>query len=121
MGIDEVRKYYNNKDGRNGKDNHRQSSRSVENSGLAEPKTESITDHEMAPLEIKQEEQEQIISIKGAAPIEVDTVTGPVTIEIENLDRETTAEDVKVNLSMLAWKAIAIYLSFSRLHIQVAN
>ncbi|KAG0272658.1 hypothetical protein BGZ95_011560 [Linnemannia exigua] len=113
MGIDEVRKYYSNKSQSNGdnintirngkgKDNHDNNNRrgsrsSVDNSGtLAAPKAESISDHEMASPEIKREEEEQVISIKGAAPVEVDTANGPVTIEIENLDRGTTAEDVKV-------------------------
>ncbi|KAF9900368.1 hypothetical protein EC991_007442 [Linnemannia zychae] len=111
MGIDEVRKYYNNKSqasgstnnfnnkaNSKGKDNHgntRQGSRSADNGELVAPMAESI-DHEMAMPEIKQEEQEQSISIKGAAPVEVDNMNGAVTIEIENLDPGTTAEDVKV-------------------------
>ena len=62
------------------------------------PKSE---DGDMDVVEIKQEEEEQFISIKGAAPVEVDAVNGPVTIEIENLDRGTTAEDVKVSCFVL--------------------
>lgn len=112
MGIDEVRKYYNknsqsnggssirnhnNIDNGKGKDNHgnnRRGSRSVDNNAPSPPKT---VDEDMDIVEIKQEEEDQFISIKGAAPVEVDAVNGPVTIEIENLDRGTTAEDVKVS------------------------
>lgn len=112
MGIDEVRKYYskksqsngdsnnrnlNNHDNGKGKENHgnnRRGSRSVDNGAQLAPRTE---DEDVDIVEIKQEEEEQFISIKGAAPLEVDAVNGPVTIEIENLDRGTTAEDVKVN------------------------
>ncbi|KAF9548486.1 hypothetical protein EC957_006299 [Mortierella hygrophila] len=111
MGIDDVRKYINKKSQSNGgssnknhnnnhngkgKDihgNNHRGSRSVDNSAPLSSKSE---DGDMDIVEIKQEEEEQFISIKGAAPVEVDVVNGPVTIEIENLDRGTTAEDVKV-------------------------
>ncbi|KAK3805260.1 MAG: hypothetical protein JOS17DRAFT_781414 [Linnemannia elongata] len=111
MVINEVRKYYGkksqsnggsnnrnhtNNDNGKGKDNHghnRRGSRSADNSSTLPSKTEN---EDMDIVEIKQEEEEQFISIKGAAPLEVDSVNGPVTIEIENLDRGTTAEDVKV-------------------------
>ncbi|KAF9156496.1 hypothetical protein BG015_004708 [Linnemannia schmuckeri] len=116
MGIDEVRKHYGKKSQNNGcsttttsssnncngkgKDNlgntRRRSRSAADNSTLLPPKTESVSDDNMDIVEIKQEEEEQIISIKGAAPVEVDTENGPVTIEIDNLDRGTTAEDVKV-------------------------
>ncbi|KAF8942433.1 hypothetical protein BGZ47_006477 [Haplosporangium gracile] len=113
MGIDEVRKYYSkksqsngcttttynsNNDNGKGKDNlgsTRRPRSAADNSTPLPPKTESVLD-DMDIVEIKQEEEEQIISIKGAAPVEVDIVNGPVTIEIDNLDRGTTAEDVKV-------------------------
>ncbi|KAG0372308.1 hypothetical protein BGX24_000430 [Mortierella sp. AD032] len=112
MGIDEVRKYYSNKShsiGGNintnsngkGKDSHNNNRRGSRSSGdnngaLVASKAESISDYEMSSPEIKLEEEEQTISIKGAAPVDVDVMNGPVTIEIENLDSGTTAEDVKV-------------------------
>ncbi|KAG0285209.1 hypothetical protein BGZ96_010479 [Linnemannia gamsii] len=112
MGIDEVRKLQNKKtqgngsshtikniDNGKGKDNYgstSRGSRSTVNNAPLPPKSDSVADVDMDTVVIKQEEEEQIISIKGAAPVEMDTVNGPVTIEIENLDRGTTAEDVKV-------------------------
>ncbi|KAG0310158.1 hypothetical protein BGZ97_012752 [Linnemannia gamsii] len=112
MGIDEVRKLQNKKsqgsgssnsdrniDNGKGKDNHgnaRRGSRSTNNSAPLPPMSDNVADANMDIVEIKQEEEEQVITIKGAAPVEVDTVNGPVTIEIDNLDRGTTAEDVKV-------------------------
>ncbi|KAF9921921.1 hypothetical protein FBU30_008013 [Linnemannia zychae] len=68
--------------------------RSVDNNKVSS--TAKSMDVEMASIEVKQEEEEQAINIKGVAPIETDHVNGPVTIEIDNLDPETTAEDVKV-------------------------
>lgn len=114
MGIDEVRKLQNKKtqgnsssysdkhiDNGKGKGNHgnnSRGSRSTVNNAPLPSKPDSVADVDMDTVVIKQEEEEeQIISIKGAAPVELDTVNGPVTIEIENLDRGTTAEDVKVN------------------------
>ncbi|KAF9086150.1 hypothetical protein BGX23_009109 [Mortierella sp. AD031] len=112
MGIDEVRKYNSNSRSNNSNGNgnsgkgkggytngNRGDSRTMEdNRPLLSPKAESISDddEEMDSPEIKREEEEQVISIKGVAPVEIDTVNGPATIEIENLDHGTTAEDVKV-------------------------
>ncbi|KAI7823209.1 hypothetical protein BC939DRAFT_452143 [Gamsiella multidivaricata] len=60
------------------------------------PRVQRVKQHPLVSMDI----DDQPISIKGAAPAVADLGTnsdnGPVTIEIENLDPGTTAEDVQV-------------------------
>lgn len=70
-----------------------------------EPSPEQISIFEQEPqASTAMETDESVLLIRGRAPApggegDQSDDNGPATIEMENLDPETTAEDVKVNLA----------------------